>query len=356
MTKIRDALGVRPRAAAAQHRHVVAGCPTRQRLSGNGAAVVVALIEATILLSAHVALGVIASAAQAVALAILAPASGRGVLMCLVPAIRRVVHLVGPWARALWVSRRCTAGVAHALHMPQGDLRAVFCTGSDRRNDCATWSLSRCAAIVVTLELATAIIIILAHPRGHIWASLHHWRHVQGIHGSALTPASPRLIATAVLDWPRLADAVLLAPIREELLFRVLLWRVLRNRVVCTTTCAALASALFALSHLANAATAVPEAVTEPAVLLLQVVSAFAAGLLYSALIAVGRGWWECVLLHVANNALAALVPPAEMATALHGGTEAGATWLCAACVSTAAVHACLGWHLVCIADGAKPD
>jgi membrane protease YdiL (CAAX protease family) len=160
-------------------------------------------------------------------------------------------------------------------------------------------------------------------------------------------------------DGARLAEAVLLAPLKEELLFRGLVWAVLHNRMetarprVTAHAAAAVgdaavaprsgsssagavraawhASGLFAVAHAANALGTGGLGLGYVAA---QVALAFAVGLYLSLRLLRGGSLWECLALHIVTNGIAALFPRGEVA----GGAAGVAATLCV----YAALNACM--------------
>lgn len=104
------------------------------------------------------------------------------------------------------------------------------------------------------------------------------------------------------------ADMLVLAPFREELVFRGAILGVFRKRFKASQTvrAALVSSVLFALIHLANFLAATEYSTTYVA---LQVGLGFLIGLFYSLRVARANALWETVLMHAVNNLFSSFLP-----------------------------------------------
>jgi membrane protease YdiL (CAAX protease family) len=318
------------------------------RLCGSAAATLVGYVECVFLFSAAIVGGMAASIAQAALVSALAfsaeacaallgglgggAAGGAAVAAAALPAPRELRSLLAALLaplRTLWLLRLAVRQVAAALRLAP---RELLC----RVGLCGPRAGAAFARSTLCLALAYAVT-------------------------AAALLEEPFAIRPRLLRWDgaRLAEAVLLAPLKEELVFRGLVWAVLHNRMETpraaappvqaatarppvTAHAAAAgdavprsgsssagavraawhANGLFAAAHAANALGA---GGLSPGYVAAQVALAFAVGLYLSLRLLRGGSLWECLALHFVTNGIAALFPQGEVA----GGAAGVAATLC---------------------------
>ena len=211
--------------------------------------------------------------------------------------------------RTYWLMRIAVALVARGLHMtPHALASDIGLAGRPVR-------FAPLALLVMVGHVAAAAVLLLSRPDGATLMTLPHWRHT-----AAPTMAATTTTPTAggpadaesgelVLHGARLAEAVLLGPLKEELMFRGLVATVLRNRM-SGLRAAWQTNAAFAALHAVNAVGFGGRGAMYVAA---QVALAFAMGLFMSLRLLLGGSLWECAVLHVVNNCTAALFPPGEL-------------------------------------------
>lgn len=112
------------------------------------------------------------------------------------------------------------------------------------------------------------------------------------------------------IDWPKAIEMVVLAPFREELVFRASLFCIFYQRLGDESAsskihCALLSSAAFGCVHLLN----VFSTKYELAYVLVQVTMGCVIGFQYILMFLLNQSLLETLLLHIANNVLSSFLP-----------------------------------------------
>jgi membrane protease YdiL (CAAX protease family) len=130
------------------------------------------------------------------------------------------------------------------------------------------------------------------------------------------------------IDWSHVLDFLVLSPLKEELIFRALVFHRLFNRVSSPIIACGIASLLFGLTHLAN----LKHTAFSTTYVMLQTFLGVEIGFFYNLHFLRSHSLLDCILLHVMNNIVSSFVSTKTASLSLQDPIVDGLCMKCFLC------------------------